>query len=535
MGLNSKELDNLYTTMQSKRTAIAENERYVIGNNPAILDKKAGKSPDNRIPTPLAKSGVEDMTGYAGRAGDVKTSYELVEVKEEVNEVVDPFIDYMNAMDIYNKVDLENSELYEEALNQGESYELWWTSDRKNLPGGLLTAEYKIVPNAEILLIHSTDLKQELLSAIHFTEQTDMITADIYYPEFKETWIRKKDSDVWIKSTFEKETENGVVLLDQSKYPYKIVPVNVFKSNRRSLPYFNAEKSLIDAHDEVLSKSLNEIDRFNAMIMLFGKKVSKELAKKLNDSEISILDELGEEVTHWPEYLQKEFGGIKEFYSDLMDRFERLFHKSTKVPDMTSETFAGSDQSGIAIAFKLMGMEFKAAQIQTYFSQGLDRRLQLYSDLFNASTASVDIMDYKAVITAKRNIPIDTKAKAEILQLLTGKISMESAIKFLPKELIPDPEKELELLKGEQPAGTVDFDDETIITGTDPVEAVKLSGIQIKAANDIITLVGKPLDAGGITRDAGLNQLKIFLGLTDAQANQVMGNKQTGTAKSKAE
>jgi SPP1 family phage portal protein len=302
------------------------------------------------------------------------------------------------------------------------------------------------------------------------------------------------------------------------------------------MPYFEAEKSLVDAHDTVLSKSLNEVDRFNAMIMLFGKKVSDALAKKLGDSEISILDELGEEVTHWPEYLQKEFGGIKEFYSDLMDRFERLFHKSIKDPDMTSESFAGSDQSGIAIAFKLMGMEFKASQIETYFFQGLDRRLQLYADLYNASTATADVNEYKTVITAKRNIPVDLKAKAEILQLLTGIISRESAIKFLPKDLIADAAKELELLKGEQPSGTVNFD-ETGIEGDESAiatEAVKLSGIQIKAANDIITLVGLPLDAGGITREAGINQLKIFLGLSDAQANQVMGNKQTGPVKSKA-
>jgi len=447
MAVNSKELDKLYGAMKSKRMTIAENERYVIGNNPAILDKKAGKAPDNRIPTPLAKSAVEDMAGYAGRAGDVKTSYEEVEVKEEVSATVDPFIAYMDAMDTYNKVDLENSELYEESLNQGESYELWWTSDRKNLPGGLLTAEYKIVPNSEILLNHSTDLKKELLSAIHFTEQKETITADIYYPEFKETWIKKKDSDVWMRED------------EETRYPYKIVPVNVFRSNRRSLAYFEAEKSLIDAHDEVLSKSLNEVDRFNAMIMLFGKKVTDALAKKLSDGEISILDELGEEVSHWPEYLQKEFGGIKEFYSDLMDRFERLFHKSIKDPDMTAESFANGDQSGIAIAFKLIGMEFKASQIQTYFSQGLDRRLQLYGDLYNASTASIAIEDYKAVITSKRNIPVDVKAKAEILQLLTGIISRESAIKFLPKDLIPDAEKELELLKGELPQNTITFDE----------------------------------------------------------------------------
>ena len=523
MAVDSKKLDKLYTAMQAKRTVITENERYVIGNNPAILDKKSGKSPDNRIPTPLAKSAVEDMTGYAGRAGDVTTSYEQVEAKEEVTEATDPFIEYMNAMDTYNKVDLENSELYEESLNQGESYELWWTSDKKGLPGGLLTAEYKIAPNSEILLNYSTDLKKELLSAVHFVEDKEMITADIYYPEFKETWTRKKDGDnasgVWIKSA------------DEVRYPYKIVPVNVFKSNRRSMPYFEAEKSLIDSHDEVLSKSLNEVDRFNASILKLAKSVTDSFVEAMKKGDISVLDGLGDGEAKWPEYLEKDFAGINEFYTDLLDRFERLFHKSIKDPDMTSESFAGGDQSGIAIAFKLIGMEFKASQIETYFSQGLDRRLKLYADVYNASTAAVDVEEYKAVIKAKRNIPVDIKAKAEIAQLLTGILSRETLLKFLPKELVDDAEKELELLKKELPGGTVSFDDETaegVIAGADPVEAVKLSGIQIAAANDIIKLVGLPLDEGGITREAGINQLMIFLGLSKAQAEQVMGNKQTG-------
>lgn len=448
MPVNTKELEKLYAKMKSKRMDIAQNERYVIGNNPAILDKQEGKAPDNRIPTPLAKSAVEDMTGYAGRAGDVKTSYEEVNVKEEVSTVVDPFIAYMDAMDTYNKVDLENSELYEESLNQGESYELWWTSDKKSLPGGLLTAEYKIVPNAEVLLVYSADLKRELLSAIHFTEQKESVTADIYYPEKKETWRKQKDKAVWIREAGE------------TPYPYKIVPVNVFKSNRRSLPYFEAEKSLIDAHDEVLSKSMNEVDRFNAAILMNQKKIGHELAEGLKNGDVSILDDYSEAAAKFAEYLQKDFNGVNEFYTNLLDRFERLFHKSIKDPDMTSEAFASGDQSGIAIAFKLVGMEFKASQIETYFSQGLDRRLSFYADLWNASNNDkVKVEDYKAVIKTKRNIPVDVKAKAEVAQLLFGIVPRELLLEFLPKELVNDLDKALELMKKEVPSNTVSFDE----------------------------------------------------------------------------
>ena len=120
--------------------------------------------------------------------------------------------------------------------------------------------------------------------------------------------------------------------------------------------------------------------------------------------------------------------------------------------------------------------------------------------------------------------------------LLQG-VSLKTRLAILPKNIIDDVENELKRIKEELPSGTVPFDDdaaEGVITGADTKEGVLLSGIQIRAANDIITLVGKPLDQGGITREAGINQLMIFLKMTKEEAEKVMGNKQTGPAKSKA-
>lgn len=449
MAINSDDLKKIHSIMINRNEGIKENEKYVRGLNPYILGQPAAKSPDNRIPDPLAKMAVETIVGYAGRAGDKTATVELVTKEEADSE--DPFLEFIKVSDAYNKINLENAELYEESNIQGESYELWWVSDVKGFDSGLMTPEFKIVPNSEIIIQRTRDLKSVDEFAVHITaEDNKSKIANVYYPEFKETWLMTKDSDVWIKQG------------EDFKYPYKLVPVNTFKSNRRSEPLFQAEKPLIDANDNILSKSLNEVDRFNAVILLLSKTIDQSFAEKLKKGDISIIDKLtsdGSDGKAMAEYLEKNLQGAKEFYESLGKTLRMEFHKSTKIPDFWSESFTGGEQAAKALMVKLADLEFKASNIDMYFNQGIDKRLQFYADVWNASqNAKIDVNDYKVVIKSKRNIPIDDKDLVEIFGLLQG-VSLKTRLAVLPKNIIDDVENELVRIKEELPEGTIPFDE----------------------------------------------------------------------------
>jgi len=520
MPVDSKELEKLYTRLGKKNAKLNENNKYVMGKNPYIMGKAQGKKPDNRMPVTLAKMAIDSMAGYAGKAGNIKVTYDLV--AKDTPDENDPFIEYMRAMDIFNDTDIEISELYEEGIEQGESYEIWWVSDKKSLPSGLLTTEYKIVPSEEMIFRYSSDLKKELLYAVHFTKDDDMETATVYYPLYLEMYT-KIPGGSWKFN-------------DVEQHPFTTVPVNIYKTNRLSNSLFEAEKTYIDGIDEIYSKSMNEVDRFNAAIALFGNLLGKDFAEEFKNGNISMVEGLTEdqEAVFTPQYLEKNLTGVKDFYNQLMDRMETWFRKSVGIADFSDDAFAGQ-QSGIAILFKLIPMEFRAAQIETYFNQGLYRRLGYYGDVYNASVASVDVNDYTTIVKSERNIPVDEKARVEILEKLNMLISKKTLLENMPNTIVSDAETELARLE-EESAAMPDLigDGEIMGEGVESaVEAVKLSGIQISAANDIITLVGLPLDQGGITREAAIQQLTIFLGLTTEQAKRVLGNKQTGVAKSK--
>ncbi len=431
--MDSKQLNSIQSKLQERNTLYMSNLAYASGKNPTIINKQLQKDPDNRIPVPLAKMAITDMEGYAGRAGDTRVKVLDDGVTEDQAK---EYKELLLKIGEHNKTDLETAELYGEALTQGYACELFWTSDDLDLK--TVTPEYKIVSVAEIVPIFTNSLKPVLEKAIRFWKCGDDNHADIYYPLYAEHYVKVKDSDLWVIDA-EKGTE-GV-----TEYPYKTVPLAIYPINRGKQSLFEAEKQIIDAHDDLISKSTNEIDRFNAMKLLMPGLVTKDMADKIN--QMNIFTNLGDDKKSWPEYLQKNLGGIETFYNALADRLERLFHKSIKVPDMTVESFAGGTQSGIAIAYKLIGMEFRASQIDTYFDQGINKRIELINDVLESSYSYVN--DIKTLVTHKRNLPVDEISKVEMAIKLKGLISDEAYIKLFPKSVIPNADEEIARLEEE--------------------------------------------------------------------------------------
>ncbi len=432
--MTDKELKKYFEALSIKSRTYKVNEAYVKGNNPEILHQEQRKEPDNRLPIPFAKMAVEDMAGYAARPGDIKVRYESSEEanadEEQYNGIIS---DWMKD----NEDDIEVSELYHKCLTHGSSYEIWWTEESDLENGVPIKPQWKRVDGDSIIIDYTEELKPRKRRALYFRQFPDRWICDVYYPMYSERWVRPKKNTQWFRD------EEG-----DTTYPYTTVPVIEYTANMDRSPLFEAEKKIIEAQDKLLSNSQNEIDRYNALVALFPGKVDKELVDKLK--EYKIIDELGE-WEHWPEYLEKNLNGVTQFYNDLADRLERLFHKSIKVPDMSSESFGSADQSGVARAYKLLGMEFKASMIETYFNRGLKERKKFFDDIFeNASTLNIGYEDFNTAIESKRNLPVDEKTKAEIAMQLKGIVSDETLLRFLPESIVRNVEKELELMEAEK-------------------------------------------------------------------------------------
>lgn len=426
--MTSDEIKKYQDTHIRELHEIKANGAYVQGKNPTLLRGSPKKNPDNRVPIPWAKMSIEDMTGYAG---SYQLDWDNISTDDDIE---DEYIDIMRSIYEYNSADTLGIEEYKTALGYGHSYELMWTSDALSLRHGMLTPEFTIVRNSEMQIIYSDDLKPVMQAAIR--------------------WISEKECHVYTDRAKEVYTEsNGNwSLREESPHPFGDVPCIDYRINQDGMPLYEAEKAIIDSHDRLISASQNEVDRFNALVALFPGKVDKNFVDKL--TQLKVIDDLGQ-YDHWPEYLEKSLSNVTEYYNSLADRYERLFHKSIKVPDFSDENFGGN-QSGIALAYKLLGLEFKAAQIDGYFTRGLKRRQKLIDNIVKISTASFNLDDYKLNVKNERNLPVDKMTAVQIATMLIGVLPKEDVIRILPKQLVPDVEKVLSRLESDQ-QGEVDL------------------------------------------------------------------------------
>ena len=419
--MDEQTMKELHDQNARRQAAYRQNRSYFYGRNPWIESREQRREPDNRIAIPFAKMAVEDMAGYAAMPGYRTVEIDNIRTDASVQQDagIDTYIQLVREIESANDSDRLTAELYQEALVHGRAFELFWYDD---------AVEFARVPENEIELVYDGSLKPELVGAVRFYDRARLFARRAsVYTDVDITDYTRDGSGSW--------TESGIRL-----HPYGRVPINIYAINTQQQPFFEAEKGLIDAQDKLLSSSVNEVDRFNAVMALFPQKVDKEFIDKLR--EMNVIDDLGD-FDRWPEYLEKDLGKITSFYQQLADRLERLFHKSIKVPDFSDENFVGNS-SGVALAYKLLGLEFKAAQIDLYFDKGINGRYELISSGINAGARQYPTDDYEIIIDNKRNLPVDEAGRVQIAQQLLGILSEETILKMLPNTIVPDVERELE-------------------------------------------------------------------------------------------
>jgi SPP1 family phage portal protein len=506
--INAEQLKKIDSKRQTKIAKIKENDQYVKGKNPETLNEASQGDPDNRITIPLAKMAVETLCGYAGRAGDIQVNWELLEAKEDETgqeqAQEDEYINIRRQIAEFNEAGIETSELYQTALTQGVAYELFWvTTDKQNseVPMGV-TPEYKIIPNSQGVVIYSNDIKPKEKAFLRFSQEEDKCIADIYYPKKSERWVKKEKESNWTR-----ESKGDTI------YPYTDVPVAVYPINPDELPVFEAEKDLITGNDKLLNKSVNEVDRFNALIALLPGAADKDFIEKLK--KLKVMDNL-DKFENWPDYLQKDLNGVGEFYKETADRLERLFHKSIKIPDFSDEDFVNA-QSGLAMAYKLIGLEFVASKIETYFFKGLKQRNKLINQALKDQNIKAD--EYKMVLSPQRNLPIDEKAKVEIAQMLIGILSTETLLRFLPRSIVEDVQKEKARIEAEKPKGTIPGLDGEGDSQIQPEPTKENTPIE-RWSFDAMRLAEK-VAMGELPREEAINILILF-GFKKAQAEKII-------------
>ena len=317
----------------------------------------------------------------------------------------------------YNDEAAHNLSLAEESSITGEAYEVLYTDKDANI-------RFAHIPSEEMILVCDSSLEENPICAVrHFRVYgLDLST----YTEFVDVYDAKKISHY---------KYDGILKpFDVQEHYFDDVPIVEYPNNHQHRGDFEDVLSLVDAYNLAQSLTLDDMADFtDAFLLLKGYAgMTPEDAAEMRRSKIIKLDENGS-----AEWLIKNINDT--YIENFKTRVQRDIHKFAQIPDMSDENFA-SNTSGVAIKYKLIGLEQIRSRKEREFKKGLQRRIELIGNILKLKNqAQIDFRDVDVQFTA--NIPANIVEQAQIVNQLEGVVTQKTLLSLLP--FVADPSEEI--------------------------------------------------------------------------------------------
>ncbi|MEY8356804.1 phage portal protein [Lachnospiraceae bacterium 54-53] len=230
---------------------------------------------------------------------------------------------------------------------------------------------------------------------------------------------------------------------------FEEIPIVEYLNNKLAIGDFELQIPLIDAYNALMSDRITDKEQFiDAILAIYGAMLGDPDAKdedgKTGKEKIKEDKMLELPADAKAEYLTRTFdeNGVEV----LKKAIEQDIHKFSHIPCMTDESFGGNI-SGVAMEFKLLGME-NITKIKTrYYKKGLRKRLRLFASWLQKSKAvNVDISGVTPTFT--RALPRNLLEISQIVSNLWGKVSKKTLLSQVP--FIDNLEDELKALEKEE-------------------------------------------------------------------------------------
>lgn len=363
--------------------------------------------PNNKVVNPYANYITTLMTGYF--------IGEPVQYTSPEEQMLEQYKDVM----AFNDEPSVNKEIAKWQSVCGEGYDITYIDAEGNI-------RFKALPAIGMIPIYNDDLEQNLLYVIRYWNSYDIEhDQNIEYVEvYSPVEIAK----------YRKDVAGTLQVIDQHYHVFGQVPVTPYYNNAEGQGDFELVISEIDAYDSFESDSVNEADYFaDSYLVLSGMEgtTSEDIAG-MKENRVLVFPEGGE-----GQWLTKTVND--SWIENEKKRLDQDIHKFSFCPPMTDENFA-SNASGVAMKYKLMGLENKVGVKENEFEKGLRRRIELIYGVMRKVSGEMDYLDINIVFT--RNLPQDLSASVDTVVKLDGVISDETRLALLPLDI--DPKEELE-------------------------------------------------------------------------------------------
>ena len=212
-------------------------------------------------------------------------------------------------------------------------------------------------------------------------------------------------------------SKEGFVRPDKiEKHFFGMLPMVEYWNGDDETGDFENAISLIDAYDLLQSDRMNDKQQFvDALLVLYGCTLEtddrgRSPGRQLREDKAIVLPD-GDARAEW---LCKQ---LNEADTEVLKcALNADIHKMCMVPDMTDANFAGNS-SGVAMRYKLLGLEQLTRIKERWFREGLRQRIRLYARyLMLLGKSELDCSGVRMVF--ERSLPANELEVAQTVKLL---------------------------------------------------------------------------------------------------------------------
>jgi SPP1 family phage portal protein len=414
------------------RSRLEKLQDYYEGRHDILYRKMWDASkPNNKIVNNLAAFISDTIVGYF-MGSPVTYSANTDEDNAYLEALTDIFDDN-------DEQDL-NAELAKGQSVQGVDYELLYTDEQAAIRQAELPAE-------NVIYVESDDVAAEPLLAVRVYEVDDITKGGVSITDKKYYYDVYTDTEIVTYEALKQSDKVSLREIAREEHYFGEVPIIAYKNNKELLGDFEGVMTLIDAYNLAQSDTANDFEYFtDAYMVTTGIRFDSEDIKQMKENRVIGLPD--KECS--ADWLIKQVNDTA--LENYKDRLRKDIHSLSKTPNLSDESFSGN-LTGVAISYKIWGMDQIVSVKERKFKAALQRRIRLITNILNTAGKN---WDYKNIdITFSRNMPQNLAELADVVTKLKGMVSNETLLSILP--MVDDPQLEQDRLDEAKP--TVDLDE----------------------------------------------------------------------------
>lgn len=389
-------------------------KNYYDGVQKILQKSYADESkPCNKTVINYCKNIVDSYCGYLATPGYI--SYKSNEDIEEVMNILK-----------YNDYQAEDADFLLDALVYGIAAELMYIDASGH-------TRFRLINPTQCFGVYDDSLTGDLMYFVRWYKASEWDNTDKYYVDVYSSYDIKH---------YSMNGKNGYLQYrGEEPHYFSQCPANIFYlPDEKSI--FDCVLGLQDAANELLSAEIDDYSAFcDAYMMLQGVDADAEDIAAMKANRVLVLPENAS-----AQWLTKNANDAQ--VENILKRIHDSIYRVAQCPDFSSESFVGGVSSGIAIQYRLTGMETRAGKIEALMKKALQRRVEIISGIASLKLGEEVFRDID--IDFKRNIPEDITATLNIFNALKGSVSDATLLAQLP--FISDVNAELEAVQEQKAA-----------------------------------------------------------------------------------